>query len=95
MYTSTFFALLPLASVVAGALAGAALGRYCTPRAAAWALAAYAAVALVLIIRLAGVGEGEEIKAFAPFATLTAGLFPALFGAIPGWLGGRALARRA
>lgn len=95
MYTPILFATLPLVSVLAGALAGLALGRFCTPRAAGWALMAFSAVAVVLVIRLVMIGEGEEIKAFAPFTALTAGHFPALFGAIMGWLAGRALARRA
>lgn len=94
MYTPTLFATLPLLSMIIGLLAGLALGRYGAPRVAGWALAVVSAVAVVLVIRLAMIGEGEEVKAFAPFAALTAGLLPALFGAIMGWLGGRALARR-
>ena len=95
MSLSSIIALLPMGSFLAGLLGGAVLGRFSTPRAAGWALMAFSAVAVMLVIRLAMIGEGEEIKAFGPFVTLTAGLFPALFGAVLGWLGGRALARRA
>lgn len=91
----TWIALLPLVSLVLGAIAGLALGRFAPPRAGAWALGLTVLVSLVLIVRLAAVQPGGEEAAFAPFAWLTAGIFPALFTGIMGWLGGRALRRRA
>lgn len=95
MSFATMIVLLPLGAVLCGLLAGGVLGRFATPRAAGWALAAFCLLMLGLIVRLVFVTEGNEAMAFGPFVTLTAGLFPALFGAVLGWLGGRALARRA
>ncbi len=52
-------------------------------------------VALVLIVRLVMVGPGDEEDAFIPFIGLNAAVFPAIFAGVMGWLGGRALLRRA
>lgn len=94
MSFTTLIFTLPLISLLAGVLAGSILGWFATPRAAAWALAAFVGVSLVPIVQLVLIGPGEEEQAFTPFVSLTAGMFPALFGAVMGWLGGRALIRR-
>ncbi|MCB1363459.1 MAG: hypothetical protein KDK02_05025 [Rhodobacteraceae bacterium] len=88
-------AFLPLVALLAGALAGLVVGRFFGLARLLWLLGAVAAVSLVVVIWLATVGPGEEEGAFLPFALLVGALFPALFGAIMGGLGGRALAARA
>lgn len=88
------YALVPLAGLLVGAAAGLLAGRHGGTRGFLWLLGLASLVALVIIIRLAAVGEGEEEKAFLPFALLTGVLFPGIFGIIVGGLGGRALARR-
>ncbi len=89
------YALVPLAGLMVGATGGLLAGRYGGIRAFLWLLGLVCLVALVIIIRLAAVGAGEEERAFMPFAVLTGILFPAIFGVIAGGFGGRALARRA
>lgn len=95
MATLGGYAFLPLAALLAGGLVGLTVGRYFGLVKLLWLLGIVAAVALVLVIRLAAVGPGEETEAFMPFALLVGAVFPALFGAIMGGLGGRALATRA
>ncbi|WP_371223384.1 hypothetical protein [Roseovarius sp. 2305UL8-3] len=90
----TLIAFAPLGALVAGGLAGGVLGLYATPRASFWALGAFVVIILGLLVRLAMVGPGAEEQAFAPFVALTGGAFPALLGAVLGWFGARALARR-
>jgi len=90
----TVIAFVPLGTLIAGLLAGAALGHFTTPRVGFWGLGAFAVVILGLLVRLAMIGPGAEEQAFAPFVALTGGVFPALLGAILGWFGVRALARR-
>jgi hypothetical protein len=87
-------ALVPLLSLLAGGIAGLIVARLFGLRLLLWLLGALGAVSLVIIIWLAGVGEGEETAAFLPFAGLVGAVFPALFGAIMGGLAGRAWAAR-
>ena len=95
MSFATLIAVAPLAAMLVGAVAGVFLGRHAGIRPAAWLLAAVVGLSLVLLVWLASVGQGEEARAFMPFVVLTGGVFPALFGGVVGWLGGRALRRRA
>lgn len=88
-------AIVPLASMVLGAVLGLVVGRYLSARVAAWLLGLIILVALVLIIRLVLVQPGNEEAAFGPFVWLNAGVFPILFSGVMGWLGGRALGARA
>ena len=94
MSIGTLIATAPLAAMLLGGLVGLAIGYWLSNRIALRALAAFAAVCLVLLIYLATVGQGEEARAFPPFVALTGGLFPALFGGIPGWVAGKALRKR-
>ncbi len=95
MNVTATVSFLPLVSLVLGALIGLGVGRYLAPRIAAWLLGLVVLAALVLIIRLVLVQPGNEEAAFAPFVWLNAGVFPALFSGVMGWLGGRALRKRA
>jgi len=87
-------AYLPLTAMVLGIIAGVIAGRYLTGR---WLLmipAVLTVVSLVLIVQLAMIQPGNEESAFGPFVWLTGGVFPALFSAIMGTFGGRALRNR-
>ncbi len=95
MDLASTLAYLPLAAMLAGILAGLVAGRLFVLRRALWLIAGLSLAALVLIVQLAGVPEGREAEAFQPFVVLTGALFPALFGAIVGLVGGNALRRRA
>ena len=90
----TMIAVVPLVAMVIGGLAGLYFGYSLRARPALWLLGAVALASVALLARMAVIAPGEEMKAFAPFVTLTGGLFPALFGGILGWVGGRALRRR-
>lgn len=94
MSTTMLIALLPLVAMILGGVVGFGLGRYAAPRAGAWALGLASLACVVLIVRLAAIQPGQEEAGFAPFAGLIAGLFPAIFAGIMGWLGGRALRKR-
>ena len=84
----------PFVALLVGAFAGLIAGRYLEGR-NLWLLpGALIAVSLYLIVRLTVIGEGQEESAFALLAWLTGGVFPALFTAILGTLGGRALSGR-
>ena len=87
-------AIVPLASMVIGALAGLGVGRYLSARIAAWLLGLIILVALVLIVRLVLVQPGNEEAAFGPFVWLNAAVFPVIFSGVMGWLGGRSLRAR-
>lgn len=89
------FAYLPLAALVLGVFAGFVAAHWLGLRALFWLIGLTSVVALVLIVRLAGVGAGEEERAFGPFVWLTGGVLPFLFAAIMGGVGGRSLAARA
>ncbi len=89
------FAYLPLISLVFGALAGFVAGRWIGLRGLLWLIGLTSVAALVLIVMLAGVGTGEEERAFGPFVWLTGAVLPFLFAAIMGGVGGRGLAARA
>ena len=91
---TTLIAILPLVAMVLGGGVGFGLGRFARPRAGAWALGVASLACVVLIVRLAAIQPGQEEAGFAPFAGLIAGLFPAIFAGIMGWLGGRALRKR-
>lgn len=88
------FAYLPLVSLILGAIAGFVVGRWIGIRSLLWLIGLASAVAIVLIVILAGVGQGEEEQAFGPFVWLTGGVLPFLFAVIAGGLGGRSLAAR-
>ncbi len=88
------FAYLPLAALVLGLCAGFVSARWLGLRVLLWLIGLTSAVALVLIVTLAGVGSGEEERAFGPFVWLTGGVLPFLFAAIMGGVGGRSLAAR-
>lgn len=88
------YAYVPLAALLIGALLGLAVGRYFGLIKLLILLGAFGALSLLLIVRVAGVGPGEEGDAFLPYALLVGVLFPALFGAVMGGLGGRAWAVR-
>ncbi|WP_209597782.1 hypothetical protein [Ruegeria sp. HKCCSP351] len=94
MATIATFAYLPLVSFVLGAVAGFTAGRWLGLRSLLWLIGLTSAVGLGLIVVLAGVGTGEEYKAFRPLVWLTAGVLPFLFAAIMGGVGGRSLAVR-
>ncbi len=94
MDVSGTIAWLPLTAMVIGAIAGLLAGRYLTGR-WLWLLPGLmAVVSIVLIIQLATIQPGDEESAFGPLVWLTGGIFPALFAAIMGTLGGRALRSR-
>jgi len=90
----TLFTYLPLAALAVGTLFGLLAGRYLGLRRLLTLVGAVAAGALFLIFKLTTYGPGEEEAAFAPFAMLTGGMLPVLFGSIMGGVAGRALARR-
>lgn len=90
----SMIAFVPLVAIAGGALAGLAMVWYLGMRKFLWLLGLVGLVALLLIVRLAVIGPGEETDAFVPFVMLTGGLLPALFGVIMGGVAGRALARR-
>ncbi|MFD3191127.1 hypothetical protein ACFMPD_12740 [Sedimentitalea sp. HM32M-2] len=95
MDVSGTIAFLPLTAMILGAIAGLVSGRYLTGR-WLWLLPSLLSlVSLVLIVWLATIQPGDEETAFVPFVWLTGGVFPALFAAIMGTLGGRALRNRA
>jgi hypothetical protein len=89
------FAYLPLVALILGGAAGFVAGRWIGTRGLLWLIGLTSAVALVLIVILAGVGTGEEERAFGLFVWLTGGVLPFLFTAIAGGLGRRSLAVRA
>jgi hypothetical protein len=89
------FAYLPLITLILGALAGFVAGRWIGVKGLLWLIGLTAAVSLVLIVVLAGVGTGEEEKAFGPFIWLTGAVLPFLLAVIVGGVGGRSLAARA
>ncbi len=94
MDVSGTIAYLPLTAMVVGAILGVLAGRFLTGR-WLWLIPAVLTVAsLVLIVKLAVIQPGNEESAFGPFVWLTGGIFPALFAAIMGTLGGRALRKR-
>lgn len=95
MMSPTLIAMMPVGALIIGGVIGLALGRVASNRAGFWALGLTVGACLITIIYLATIGEGEEPRAFAPFAMLTAGLFPSLLAGVIGWVGGRALRRRA
>ncbi|KUJ76834.1 hypothetical protein AVO45_10050 [Ruegeria marisrubri] len=86
---------LPLAALALGAVAGFVSGRWLGLRSLLVLIGLTSAAALVLIVILATIGEGEEKQAFAPFVWLTGGVLPFLFTAVMGGVGGRSLAARA
>lgn len=88
------FAYLPLISLIFGAVSGFVAGRWIGIKALLWLIGLTSAVALVLIVMLAGVETGEEEQAFGPFVWLTGGVLPFLFAAIMGGVGGRSLSAR-
>ncbi len=95
MDVSGTLAYLPLTAMCLGAMAGLVVGRYLAGR-WPWGLIAVLSVwAVVLIARLAAIQPGNEETAFGPLVWLTGGVLPALFAAIMGTLGGRALRKRA
>ena len=84
----------PLVALLVGATAGLMVGRYLEGR-NLWVLpAGLSLVGLILIVRLTFVQEGFEEAAFVPMVALTGAVLPALFAAIMGTLGGRALSGR-
>ncbi|WP_299989014.1 hypothetical protein [uncultured Ruegeria sp.] len=89
------FAYLPLISLMLGIVTGFVAGRWISVRALLWLIGLTSAVALALIIMLAGVQTGEEEQAFGPFVWLTGSVLPFLFAVIMGGIGGRSLAARA
>ncbi|WP_299849630.1 hypothetical protein [uncultured Roseovarius sp.] len=91
----TFIAFVPLSSMVAGVLIGLTLGRFSTPRVGFWVLGLFVVVSIALLVRMAAIVPGDEEQAFAPFVTLTGGVFPGLFGGIVGWILGRTRKKRA
>ena len=88
------FAYLPLISLIFGAVSGFVAGHWISIKAVLWLIGLTSAVALVLIVMLAGVEAGEEENAFGPFVWLTGGVLPFLFAAIMGGVGGRSLSAR-
>ena len=94
MNVTATVSFLPLVSLVLGALIGLAVGRYLSPRIAVWLLGIVVVAAIVLIVQLVLVQPGNEEAAFVPFVWLNAGVFPALFSGVMGWLTGRYLRRR-
>ncbi len=94
MVDITTFAFLPLAALILGTLSGFVAGRWIGLRGLLFLIALASAVALVLIVMLAGVGTGEEEQAFGPFIWLTGGVLPFLFAAIMGGVIGRSFAAR-
>lgn len=94
MNVTATVSFLPLVSLIVGALIGLSAGRYLSPRIAAWLLGLAVVAAIVLIVQLVLVQPGNEEAAFAPFVWLNAGVFPALFAGIMGWLIGRYLRKR-
>ncbi|WP_209509439.1 MULTISPECIES: hypothetical protein [unclassified Ruegeria] len=88
------FAYLPLISLVLGAVAGFVAGLWIGIKGLLWLIGLTSAVALVLIVMLAGVGTGEEEQAFGPFIWLTGSVLPFLFAVIVGGVGGRGLAAK-
>ena len=94
MVDITTFAYMPLAAFSFGTLSGFVAARYIGMRGLLWLIGLVSAVALVLIVMLAGVGTGEEEQAFGPFIWLTGGVLPFLFAAIMGGVIGRSFAAR-
>ncbi len=88
------FAYLPLVSLIFGTIAGFVAGRWIGTKGLLWLIGLTSAVALALIVMLAGVGTGEEEQAFGPFVWLTGGVLPFLFAVIMGGFVGRSLAAR-
>ncbi|KIC43229.1 hypothetical protein RA27_08000 [Ruegeria sp. ANG-R] len=88
------FAYLPLITLVFGIVAGFVAGRWIGIRGLFWLIGLTSAVALVLIVMLAGIETGAEERAFGPFVWLTGGVLPFLFAAIMGGVIGRSLAAR-
>lgn len=88
------FAYLPLISLILGAVSGFVAGRWIGIKVVLWLIGLTSAVALVLIVMLAGVETGEEEQAFGPFVWLTGGVLPFLFAVIMGGVGGRSLSAR-
>lgn len=95
MSMATTIAVVPLIFLALGLLVGFGAGRYLAPKAGAILLGLAVLIALVLIVRLVMVGPGDEEDAFIPFVGLNAAVFPVIFAGVMGWLGGRALLRRA
>lgn len=95
MMSPTLIAMMPVGALIVGGVIGLGLGRAASNRVGLWALGLTVGACLITIVYLATIGEGEEPRAFAPFAFLTAGLFPVLLSGVIGWVGGRALRRRA
>ena len=89
------FAYLPLIALILGALAGFVAGRWIGLKGLLWLIGLSSVAALALIVMLAGVGTGEEDRAFGPFVWLTGAVLPFLFAAIMGGVGRRSLAARA
>lgn len=86
---------VPLIALLAGAVAGFAVGRFLAGG-WLWALPGLlSALSLALIVWLATVSPGEEETAFLPFVALTGAVLPALLTVIMGTMGGRALRKRA
>jgi len=87
-------AFVPLIAIAGGVLAGMAVAWYLGIKGVLWLLGLLSVTALILIVRLAMIGPGDEADAFLPFIALTGGVLPALFGATLGGVTGRALSRR-
>ncbi|NOD61865.1 MULTISPECIES: hypothetical protein [unclassified Ruegeria] len=88
------FAYLPLISLILGGVAGLIAGLWIGVRGLFWLIGLTSAVALALIVLLAGVSTGEEEQAFGPFIWLTGSVLPFLLAVIVGGVGGRSLAKK-